>query len=207
MAHRKIKYLTDKKVIYRCDPINDEPTHEFKWGNYYEDGTYECYELFRTKAKITTYKSLKWHFLVLRYLNQDRGDIEDIFKFISVKTNGFITFNIPDHILKRLINDVLEAELRPPKNKLRKVIFKDYSMLNTKEKLSIVGRLVGRLRKVTEKDIYDAMLDINELEEKITIKKIALRLNCSVRTVYRVMSPILKKEKEDLNRLFKNEII
>ena len=207
MAYRKIKYLTDKKVIYRCDPINDEPTHEFKWGNYYEDGTYECYELFRTKAKITTYKSLKWHFLVLRYLNQDRGDIEDIFKFISVKTNGFTTFNIPDHILKKLINDVLEAELRPPKNKLRKVIFKDYSMLNTKEKLSIVGRLVGRLRKVTEKDIYDAMLDINELEEKITIKKIALRLNCSVRTVYRVMSPILKKEKEDLNRLFKNEII
>ena len=87
MAHRKIKYLTDKKVIYRCDPINDDPSHEFEWGEYYEDGTYECYELFRTKAKINTYKSLKWHFLVLRYLNQHRNDLKNIFKYISIKTN------------------------------------------------------------------------------------------------------------------------
>ena len=38
---------------------------------FYEDGTYECYELFRSKAKINTYKSLKWHLLVLWYLNPD----------------------------------------------------------------------------------------------------------------------------------------
>ena len=206
MAHRKIKYLTDKKVIYRSDPINDDPSHEFEWGEYYEDGTYECYELFRTKAKINTYKSLKWHFLVLRYLNQNRNDLKNIFKYISIKTNGFTTFNIPDNILNKLINNVLEAEIRPPKNKLRKVIFKDYSMLSTKEKLSIVGKLVGRIRKITEKDIYAAMLDINELDEKITITKIAIRLNCSTRTVYRVMGNTLKKEKENLNRLFKNEV-
>ena len=206
MAHRKIKYLTDKKVIYRCDPINDDPSHEFEWGEYYEDGTYECYELFRTKAKINTYKSLKWHFLVLRYLNQHRDDLKNIFKYISIKTNGFTTFNIPDNILNKLINNVFEAEIRPPKNKLRKVIFKDYSMLSTKEKLSIVGKLVGRIRKITEKDIYAAMLDINELDEKITITKIAIRLNCSTRTVYRVMGNTLKKEKENLNRLFKNEV-
>ena len=79
-------------------------------------------------------------------------------------------------------------------------------MLSTKEKLSIVGKLVGRIRKITEKDIYAAMLDINELDEKITITKIAIRLNCSTRTVYRVMGNTLKKEKENLNRLFKNEV-
>ena len=32
---------------------------------YYEDGTHECYELFRSSAKITTYKIFKWHLLVL----------------------------------------------------------------------------------------------------------------------------------------------
>ena len=30
----------------------------------YEDGTHECYQLFRSRAKVTTYKSLKWHMLV-----------------------------------------------------------------------------------------------------------------------------------------------
>ena len=33
---------------------------------------------------------------------------------------------------------------RPPNNKLRKIVFKDFCGLDTKEKLSIVGKLVGR---------------------------------------------------------------
>ena len=201
MARRKINYLNNKRIIYRSDPINDEPTEYFKWGNYYENGTYECYELFRTDAKINTYKSLKWHFLVLRYLNEEREDIVNIFKFISNKTNGFTTFNIKESILDKLIQDVFETDIKPPKNKLRKVIFKDYSMLSTSEKLSIVGKLVGRSKRITQENIYQAMIDINESGKKITIKKLADILKCSIRTVYRVISNELKQEKENLNRL------
>ena len=61
--------LNKRRIIYRRAPLSDEPTESFSWGNYYEEGTHQCYELFRSKAKITTYKSFKWHMLVLWHLN------------------------------------------------------------------------------------------------------------------------------------------
>jgi hypothetical protein len=53
---RHLNYLNRKRIVYRRNPITDEPTQGFDWGVYYEDGTYQCYDLFRSKAKITTYK-------------------------------------------------------------------------------------------------------------------------------------------------------
>ena len=58
MSYRNLDYLNKRRIIYRRSPLKDQPTESFDWGDYYEDGTYECYELFRSKAKITTYKSL-----------------------------------------------------------------------------------------------------------------------------------------------------
>ena len=43
MSHdRKIDYLIKHRVIYRQYPKNDKPTLVFDWGEFYEDGTYEC---------------------------------------------------------------------------------------------------------------------------------------------------------------------
>ena len=85
---RNMKWLNDRRVNYRCSPVNDIPTIDTALYSYYEDGTYECYHLFRSKAKITTYKSLKWHFYVLYYLNEDwlsPSSMTYIFKFIANK--------------------------------------------------------------------------------------------------------------------------
>ena len=77
MSHdRNLKWLNDRYIVYRRDPVTDVPTIETKQYKYYENGTYQCYYLFNTKAKITTYKSLKWHMLVLKYLNEDLLDLE-----------------------------------------------------------------------------------------------------------------------------------
>ena len=166
---RKIKWLNDRRILYRQDPINDIPSIETKQYRYYENGTYECYHLFNSKAKITTYKSLKWHMLVLYYLNID-NDIEDhlytVFRFIADKENGFVTFFIKTKILNDMIQDVFDQGGDPPANKLRKVVFKPYSGLDLSQKLSIVGKLIGRSSRVDEESIYQCMLDLNH-----TIKK------------------------------------
>jgi predicted HTH transcriptional regulator len=88
---------------------------------------------------------------------------------------------------------------RPPNNKLRKIVFKDFCGLDTKEKLSIVGKLVGRSTLIEEELIYQTMLDIADKKEKITINKLAKILKCSSRTIHRNMSLELKKEKDILN--------
>ena len=83
---RNIKWLNDRRVRYRQNPINDIPTIETKQYQFYENGTYECYHLFNSRAKITTYKSLKWHFLVLYYLNQEHGLLPSyVYEFIADK--------------------------------------------------------------------------------------------------------------------------
>ena len=203
MSHRNLKYLHDNRIIYGRFPLTDIPTESNDIYDYYENGTYECYGLFRSKAKITTYKSLKWHFLVLQYLNtkQTLKEIKGVFKYIAAAKNNFVTFSMSEEALEKLVKEVFEADAeRPPKNRIRKVIFKPNIILTLNEKLSVVGKLIGRSRKIVEEDIYQCMLDLNDNKQKITINKIAKLLKCSTRTVYRNMGNQLKLEKELLNK-------
>lgn len=203
MSHRNTKFLDQNKIIYRRDPISDKPDEVHEWGHVYYDGTYECYDLFRTKAKITTYRSLKWHLLVIWYLNpaMDQDEFEYITRGICDKSNGFVTFSVSEQLLKNIIYEVSMYDLEhPPKNKLRKIIFKDTCQFTPKEKLQIVGSIIGKGKSINQDDIYDAMLAINEMQDKITINRIASYFNCSTRTIYRNMGNELKKEKELLNQ-------
>lgn len=203
MSHdRNLNFLNTNHIVYRRGPVSDKPDEVYDWGEVYHNGTYECYDLFRTKAKITTYKSLKWHLLVIWYLNPqlDQDNFEYIARYIIEKRNGFVTFNMSEHVLKNIIYEVSMYDLEePPKNKLRKIIFKDTCQLTPSEKLSIVGTIIGKSKSVSADDIYDAMLTLNEMRETITIKKLAGYFNCSTRTIYRNITQELKKEKELLN--------
>ena len=205
MSHipRNLDYLNRHRIVYRRDPINDRPSMKHRDYNFYEDGTYECYQLFRSKAKITTYKSLKWHLLVLWYLNPqlDPDDFTNLCEFIVEKSNGFVTFAVPPQLLKKIIYEVSMMELdEPPKNKMRKVIFNWHCILSTEEKLKIVGKLIGRTKSVHTDDIYECMLEINDMGDKITLARIAGLLDCSKRTIQRNMCEELKREKELLNQ-------
>ena len=133
---RNTKYLDTNRIIYRCFPWSDEPTDTYEWGWFYENGTHQCYTLFNSRAKINTYKSLKWHLYVLWYLNPqlDQEAFAGLVKYICNKR-----------------------------------------------------KLVGR-SKISESEIYDAMLLINDENENITITKVAKALKCSTRTIYRNMS-------------------
>jgi len=198
---RNTKYLNDKRIIYRTIPT-DEPSKVYDWGLYYEHGTYQCYDLFRSKAKINTYKSLKWHLLVLWYLNPDLqlNEFKILAEYITCKQNGFTTFNISAKILNKILQDVYMSDLEePPTNRIRKIIFDPTCGLTSEDKLKIVGRLIGRKTLVNNESIYQCMLDINDSNEKITIAKLAKILNCSSRTIHRNMSEDLKKEKDLLN--------
>ena len=203
MSHeRNLEYLNKHRIVYRRMPISDKPTQENECYMFYEDGTYECYELFRSKAKINTYKSLKWHLLVIWYLNPqlDQDRFEEITYIIANKSHGFITFNISDRLLDKIIYEVSMCDLEePPKNKIRKVIFKP-TTLSKEEKLRIVGELIGRTKKFDGGDIYDIMLMLNHGGWKITIARLARGLDCSTRTLHRNMSEELKREKELLNQ-------
>ena len=118
---RNLKYFNSNRIVYKRDPIQDQPTHDNKKYMYFENGTYECYHLFTSKAKITTFKSLKWHLLVLWYLNPqlDQDEFMERATFIADKQNGFIAFAIHAELLRKIVYDVSMYDLnQPPKNKI-----------------------------------------------------------------------------------------
>ena len=47
-----------------------------------------------------------------------------------------------------------------------------FSGLTKEQKLRIVGQLIGRSNKTHPDDIYQTMIDIHDLGQKITIKRI-----------------------------------
>ena len=202
MSHRKLDYFHRSRIVYRRSPITDTPTETFSWGDFYEGGTYECYELFRSKAKITSYRSFKWHILVLWYLNPQLtvDKIREVAHYISDKSNNFTSIQLSKEIVDSIVDEVNTYDLeQPPKNKMRKIIFKENSGLEAGEKLSIVGSLIGRKKKAEPEDIYEAMLYIHNDNKHITIRNIAELLHVSTRTVYRNITKEIKLEKQLLN--------
>ena len=128
MSHnRNTKYLDNKRIVYRRNPITDIPTQENEVYMFYIDGTYECYHLFNSKAKITTYKSLKWHLLVLWYLNPqlDQDDFVEIAEVIANKQQGFTTCTIHPDLLRKRVYEISMLDIEEqPKNKMSKGICK-----------------------------------------------------------------------------------
>ena len=200
---RNLDLLNRRRVVYRREPITDVPDIENDKYMFYENGTYQCYDLFKSTAKITTYKSLKWHLIVIWYLNPslDQDDFMLIAELIAEKTNGFVSFSMHEELLRKIVYDVSMLDLdEPPKNKRRKVIFKLHCGLTKEEKLSIVGQLIGRSNKIHPDDIYACMIDLHDLREKITIRRLSELLKVSGRTIHRHMCAELKREKEILNQ-------
>ena len=204
MSHymRNIDYLHRKRFQYKKEPTTDVPTKKYYWGSYYEEGTHEDYNLFYGSAKINTYKSLIWHIIVLRYINidWDEDDFKKIIYFIAEIKNGFVTFEIKKSYLDRYIDQALSNDFSlKPRNKKKTIVFKDGTGLSRKEKLKIVGEVVGRSKIVDNESIYECMLEINKDKRKITISNIAKILNCSTRTIHRTMDTELKTERDILN--------
>jgi hypothetical protein len=138
----------------------------------------------------------------LWYLNKNLtyDDILELTYYLADKDNGFVTIKLNEVSINNLVNEVFEQDLEaPPKNKLRKIIFREGSGLSTTDKLKIVGKIIGKKKKAEAPDIYEAMLNIHDSNKKITIAKIASLLNVSTRTVYRNITSEIKQEKILLN--------
>jgi len=140
--------------------------------------------------------------LVLWYLNPrlEYDQITELAEFIADKENGFATITLSKASIQNLVQEVFESDLdAPPKNKMRKIIFKEVTGLDTSQKLSIVGKLIGKKKLAEPDDIYETMLYIHDNNKKITISNIAKALNVSTRTIYRNITNEIRQEKLLLN--------
>ena len=123
-------------------------------------------------------------------------DTKRVYTIKSVRSE--LRIAIKNKLLEDMIRDVLIQGGDPPINKKRRIIFKDYNGLSFDEKMKIVGKLIGR-QKLSKEKIYSMMLEINDMNRKISLQYLADLLRCSVRTLHRNMGEKLKQEKQKLN--------
>jgi hypothetical protein len=166
---RNLNYLNNNRIVYRRHPVTDIPDIDNEVYMFYLNGTHQCYELFRSSAKITTYKSLKWHLLVLWYLNPklDQDMFLKLAEVICDKSNNFISFAIHSDLLRKIVYEVSMLDLdKPPKNKLRKVIFKPFTRISKEEKLRIVGELLNCTSRTIHRNMGTELKREKELLNK-----------------------------------------
>ena len=195
MVERNLEYLHENRIIYRNIPKDISDMVETEQYYYYPSGTNVCYTLFQGDHKISSYKALLWNFLVLKYLNPG-VDLLHVFKFIADDSNGFIYFNIRD--LDTMIDDVMSSDDTPPVNKTRRVVFKSNTKLTSSQKISLANSLIHR-KRITTKLIKHVIPVIAEKKEKITYKKIADVLGCSVKSISRNIDTELKNKISKIN--------
>lgn len=198
--NRKIEWLWNQRIVTTRYPITDKPTKTFHWGWFYEQGTYEYYSLFRSPHMIKTPNGFSWHLRVLHHLNDFSYDeLVSVANFIACKRNGFTASYINDQTRDDIITKLWDDKSgKAPENRLRKVIFKIGCGLETHEKRSITGQLIGRSSRITTDDVIDCAHLISESNKKITISGIGRSLGCSRVFLYGIMN---KNVKEQIHRL------
>lgn len=207
MTTRRIKWLWDRRISTVQYPVEDTPTMEFPWGYYFKDGTYECYELFRSPHKICSYKGYKWHIAVLKHINNLTTDkFKEVCLYIADVKNGFVARELDPIKVWSIVADVLDDDTHDaPPNVRRKVIFKVGCSLEAHEKKLIIGQLTGRIGRLKGKDVSSHMMYIHHMGRKITITELSKLMNCSRVSVYSIMDDDLNSTMKTLNESLSNE--
>lgn len=199
---RRLDILKQRKLIWRREPTTDIPTETHSWGWYYKEGTFQNYALFQHKGKIGTIQAFRWHLRVLQHLNPDlcSAEFESVCRLMGDARYGFVTFSFKEENIKALIESLSTEDLEiPPPNNIRKIVFREFHGLTTKQTQQIAGRYAKLGKGILAEDIYEEMLKINDQKIKITINGLAANLKCTKRTIHRNMNDVLRTEKNELN--------
>ncbi len=147
---------------------------------YFPDGC-NFYSLYRTTRKINSFSELEYVAEKFIYLNPgfNQHIMKRLFVQLSDRQSGHIIRTYGEMRVEAMVEKVCLAKKTPYCSKLRKIIFNPSKMIDKKTKMQIVGRLVNTKEKPPKTQIDGCIEELWLDQEKITIGKIADRLNKS----------------------------
>jgi hypothetical protein len=161
-------------------------------------------ELHRTeRRKFHTLPHLQAIAANLKYLNKDlqeEGLTQALNHIIHEHFYIGFTSSAIERVVKWVITTYNAGRLRPAVISKRRIIFNPASLLTKEEKLSIVGRLTSKGKRITEELIYAAIEGMQDSRSKITYSHIAQELDCSEGTIQKNIDAEVKEYLRDLNR-------
>lgn len=152
----------------------------FKGKNYlhFPDGC-KFYSLYRTTRKINSFSELEYIAEKFIHLNPDfdKQVMKRLFVELSDRGSGHIIRTYGSKRVENMVDEVFEKKTEPYCPRLRKIIFNPSKMIDKKEKLRIVGSIIGSKEKPKKEDIDAVIEELWVNQEKITISKVAKKLN------------------------------
>lgn len=148
---------------------------------YFPDGV-EHYHLYRSSRKINSFAELQYVAEKFVHLNPE-FDIElmkRLFTALSDRESGHIVRTYSPERVEGMIDFVHEQSKTPFCPRRRKIVFNPSTPLSHKDKMKIVGQIIGRKERPSEHDIENVIEELWLNKEKITMKRVANELSTSV---------------------------
>lgn len=171
---------------------------------YFPNGC-KFYTLYRTKRKINSFSELEYIAEKFIHLNPD-FDIDlmkKLFVQLSDRDNGHIIRTYSQYRVENMIERKFSKRKLPYCARNRKIIFNPSKMIERKEKMRIVASIIHTKQKPTESDINNVIEELWLNKEKITITKVANKLNTSRYLTNWYFDDEKKKQIEDVNEEIK----
>lgn len=194
--------------VNKFPDLLQESYFQFKGKDYlfFPDKKKEFYSLNYYKRKIQSFQELLYTMEVLLYLNPD---IEweyflEAALWVSDRGNGRIIRTYGDDRVTEGVQNIYSNPKKPYVNQYRRVIFNPSRSFPKNEKLKIVGKLCGGLRKRTsQQDLYDVIEEFMAEDIHISIKDLAEAMCVTRQTISNHMSADLKDIIKDHNESLK----
>lgn len=145
---------------------------------YFPQGV-EFHSLYRTTRKINSFSELEYIAEKFLYLNPDFDPdlMKKLFIALSDRDTGHIVRTYGSGRVEIMIDRVLDKKTKPYCPRLRKIIFNPSKMIDRKQKMKIVASIIHTKEKPNEPEINSVIEELWLNNEKITISKVADKLN------------------------------
>ena len=145
---------------------------------YFPNGC-NFYTLYRTTRKINTFSELEYIAEKFIHLNPefDIDKMKLLFVGISDRGSGHIIRTYSQDRVENMIESVFSKRKLPYCARKRKIIFNPSKMMDRKTKMKIVGSVIGRRNRPSTDDIDLVIEELWLDKDKITISKVANKLN------------------------------
>jgi len=137
------------------------------------------YTLYLTTRKINTFSELEYIAEKFIHLNPefDIDKMKLLFVGLSDRGSGHIIRTYSQDRVENMIDRVFSKRKLPYCARKRKIIFNPSKMIDRKTKMKIVGAVIGRRNRPSTDDIDSVIEELWLDKDKITISKVANKLN------------------------------
>jgi DNA-binding transcriptional ArsR family regulator len=173
---------------------------------FFPDKKTEFYSLNYYKRKIQSFQEFLYTMEVLYFLNPQiewEYFLEAAF-WVSDRSNGRIIRTYGEARVTEAVSKIWGVNRKPYVNQYRRVVFNPSRRFPKNEKLRIVGRLCGGMRKrTTQQDLYDVIEEYMAEDAHIAIKDLAESMGVTRQTISNHLSADLKDIIKDHNETLK----